>query len=129
MRLGRRWIWKAPNGIYKDEIDFILTNDKRLCTNIKFLNHFELSTDHRMITTNLIIQVNNHRPNKINNGKNKCGKKVINIEDFTEKIAAQTLKIKFNFKELQIQQMYDELEKIIKKSKEEACHSQIIKNE
>lgn len=44
----RRWTWQSPNGQYKNEIDFILSNQPKIFQNIGTLN-LNYPSDHRPI--------------------------------------------------------------------------------
>lgn len=49
----RKWTWKSPDGRTKNEIDFILSNNKNICTNISVLNQFDTGSDHRLVRATL----------------------------------------------------------------------------
>ncbi|XP_050677287.1 craniofacial development protein 2-like [Leptidea sinapis] len=50
---NKKWTWVSPNGNYKNEIDFIMTNKARCFSNIHVLNNFNFNTDHRMVRASL----------------------------------------------------------------------------
>ncbi|GBP37017.1 Craniofacial development protein 2 [Eumeta japonica] len=45
---NQKWTWRSPNGLYKNEIDYILTNQPRSFTNLEILN-LNYPSDHRTI--------------------------------------------------------------------------------
>lgn len=47
--IQRKWTWKSPDGKTKNEIDFILTNKKKYCTDVTVLNRFDTGSDHRLV--------------------------------------------------------------------------------
>lgn len=50
---SKKWTWVSPNGKHKNEIDFILTNNRRLFKDVTTVNQLNFQTDHRMIRTKL----------------------------------------------------------------------------
>ena len=47
-KVSRKWTWKGPNGI-KNEIDFILSNNKNVIQDVSVLHHFNTGSDHRLV--------------------------------------------------------------------------------
>jgi exonuclease III len=50
----RRWTWQSPNGQYKNEIDFILSNRPHLFQNIETLS-INFSSDHRPLRAKILL--------------------------------------------------------------------------
>lgn len=48
-RLGKRWTWISPDGLFKNEIDYIATNNTKVFQNVSILNQFDFNTNHRMV--------------------------------------------------------------------------------
>ncbi|KAJ2949787.1 hypothetical protein O0L34_g11101 [Tuta absoluta] len=46
---SRKWTWISPNGNYKNEIDFIMSNNIKVFKDVSVLNHFNFNSDHRMV--------------------------------------------------------------------------------
>ncbi|KMQ88480.1 rna-directed dna polymerase from mobile element jockey-like protein [Lasius niger] len=44
----RKWTQKSLNNMVKNEIDYILTNNKEICTDVNVLNRFNTGSDHRL---------------------------------------------------------------------------------
>lgn len=49
-----RWTWRSPNGEYKNEIDFILSNQPSMFQNIEVLN-INFTTDHRPVRATITL--------------------------------------------------------------------------
>lgn len=49
----RKWTWKSPDGKIRNEIDFILSNNRKICTNVSVLNRFDTNSDHRLVRASL----------------------------------------------------------------------------
>lgn len=47
-RQSKRWTWQSPNGQYRNEIDFILSNQYGIFQNIETLN-LNYNSDHRIV--------------------------------------------------------------------------------
>ena len=54
-RLHRRWTWISPNGVTKNEIDYILTDKQQTFTVVSVINSFNTGSDHRMIRSSMTI--------------------------------------------------------------------------
>ena len=71
-RLHRRWTWISPNGVTKNEIDYILTDKPQTFTDVSVINSFNTGSDHRMIRGSMTINTRLERarlikrPNKAN---------------------------------------------------------------
>lgn len=46
-----RWTWTSPDSSYRNEMDYIATNNKEASQNLNILNQFNLNTYHRMVKT------------------------------------------------------------------------------
>lgn len=56
-----KWTWISPDGIVKNEIDFIITDRKYTIQDVEVLNKFSAGSDHRMIRTKVIFNVKMER--------------------------------------------------------------------
>ncbi|KAL0841626.1 hypothetical protein ABMA28_015281 [Loxostege sticticalis] len=45
----RKWTWISPDGKYKNEIDFVITNMSQHLSNVEVINQLNFSTNHRMV--------------------------------------------------------------------------------
>lgn len=65
---NKKWTWISPNGNYRNEIDFILSNKPKCFSNTHVLNQFNFNTDHRMVRASLkTLPVKKSRRNYKNN--------------------------------------------------------------
>lgn len=55
--LKRRWSKDSPNGITKNGIDFIITNDKTICQVVTFVNQFDNNSNHRLVRATITINI------------------------------------------------------------------------
>lgn len=76
-RNNRKWTWISPNGAYKNEIDYILSNNREIVMNTEVINQLEFETDHRMIRSTISINKDEHR-------KQKYGQKLIAFQKAKE---------------------------------------------
>ena len=51
----RKWTWRSPNGSVKNEIDYILTNNRHICSDVTVLNRFDTGSDHRLVRAKITI--------------------------------------------------------------------------
>lgn len=52
-KLRNKWTWISPNGLYKNEIDFIMTNNRKIFKDVSVIHNLNFNTDHRMIRATL----------------------------------------------------------------------------
>lgn len=45
----RKWTWKSPGDTVRNKIDYILSSDKDICTDVSVLNRFNSGSDHRLV--------------------------------------------------------------------------------
>lgn len=45
----RKWTWRSSEGRVKNEIDFIMTDKKRIFRDVSVINRFNIGSDHRMV--------------------------------------------------------------------------------
>lgn len=44
----RKWTWRSPDGKTKNELDFILSDNRKISTDVTVLNQFDINSDHRL---------------------------------------------------------------------------------
>lgn len=52
----RRWTWVSPNGEVYNEIDFIISNKKKIFTDVEVLKDVTVRSDHRPVRAKIIIR-------------------------------------------------------------------------
>lgn len=55
-RNSRKWTWISPDQNTKNEIDFILSYNPKVITNLEVLNRINFPSDHRMVRCSLNLQ-------------------------------------------------------------------------
>ena len=48
-KAGRRWTWRSPDGHTKNEIDYIMTDQPSMVTDITVINRINIGSDHIMV--------------------------------------------------------------------------------
>lgn len=66
----RKWTWASPDGITKNEIDFIISNTKNLVQDVTVLNRFSVGSDHRAVRAKISVNVRKERTKLV--GKTVC---------------------------------------------------------
>ncbi|CAH2086443.1 unnamed protein product [Euphydryas editha] len=117
-RNSRKWTWISPDQNTKNEIDFILSYDPKVITNLEVLNGINFPSDHRMVRCSMII----HTP-KVNRksftAPNNTLKSTKERENYLKKLkdnATKLYEITKNTKN--IQALSNALEKTISNSLE-----------
>jgi endonuclease/exonuclease/phosphatase family metal-dependent hydrolase len=60
-REHRKWTWMSPDGVTKNEIDFIMSTRKHIFNNVSVINTFKTGSDHRLVRGILNICVKRER--------------------------------------------------------------------
>ena len=53
----RKWTWMSPDGSTRNEIDFIITNEKRIFNDVSVIHRVKTGSDHRIVRGTLDINV------------------------------------------------------------------------
>ena len=56
-----KWTWKHPNGIHKNEYDYIATDRKDIVQDVTVLNRFSTGSDHRIVRASLSFNIKKER--------------------------------------------------------------------
>ena len=51
----RRWTWRSPDAVTKNEIDFIMTDNRHIFRDVSVINRFNTGSDHRLLRGTLNI--------------------------------------------------------------------------
>ncbi|CAK1555912.1 unnamed protein product [Leptosia nina] len=107
---NRRWTWKSPNGSYRNEIDFILSNQINIFQNIETIN-LNYPSDHRPLRAT--IQLKKQKKSRANYTKNhKIVLKSENaISKYKEILSTKLLNVETT--DMSVQTYYDNLINII----------------
>ncbi|XP_073960723.1 uncharacterized protein [Choristoneura fumiferana] len=57
----RKWTWRHPDGIHKNEYDYILSNRRDFVHDVSVLNNFTTGSDHRLVRATLAIDLKTER--------------------------------------------------------------------
>ena len=52
---NRYWAWEAPGGVTKNQIDFILSSDRKIVQNCEVITKVDIGSDHRMVRARVEI--------------------------------------------------------------------------
>ena len=52
---NRYWTWEAPVGVAKNQIDFILSSDRKLVRNCEVITKVDIGSDHRIVRARVEI--------------------------------------------------------------------------
>ncbi|CAH2085157.1 unnamed protein product [Euphydryas editha] len=107
-RSGRKWTWQSPNGQYKNEIDYVLSNQPKYFQNLEILN-INYPSDHRMIRSTLKLS----EPKKSRKNFNIKNCKILSneeeIKQFKSKLCQHIVKIETSKETDTIQESYDKI--------------------
>lgn len=98
-RSGNRWTWVSPDGKYKNEIDYILSNRITYFNDCRVINNLNFNSNHRALRAKLELKSSKRRPFKAR-PKNKdmlLGTKLKeNLKDFIENTKELNTQVKYN---------------------------------
>ena len=66
---NRYWTWEAPGGVTKNQIDFILSSDRKTVRNCVVITKVDIGSDHRMVRARVEIGKKLMRPKRIQKQK------------------------------------------------------------
>ncbi|KAG7308870.1 hypothetical protein JYU34_006132 [Plutella xylostella] len=69
-RASRKWTWISPDGRTKNQIDYILSSDKHIVTNVDVLSQFKTGSDHRLVRATLIYNLEKEREKMVRGNLN-----------------------------------------------------------
>ena len=49
------WTWEAPGGVTKNQIDFILSSDRKIVRNCEVITKVDIGSEHRMVRARVEI--------------------------------------------------------------------------
>jgi len=92
---NRKWTWKSPNGLVKNEIDYILSN-RNVVKNVETIQRVNIGSDHRMVRSKIRLDTKLERSRMVRSGKPK-----INLEALTSRAEEFQLKLQNRFESLE----------------------------
>jgi hypothetical protein len=57
----KKWTWKSPDGNTLNEIDYVLSNRREICSDVSVLNQFDTGSDHRLVRACLKLDLQSER--------------------------------------------------------------------
>lgn len=81
----RRWTWISSDGNTKNEIDFIITDRKRLVQDVTVLNRVSVGSDHRMVRATIMVNLRRERKT-LTKASNKKWTAVTNHDEYQRTI-------------------------------------------
>lgn len=49
----RKWTWQSPDGVIKNEINYIICNQRSICRDVSVINKLHTGSDHRLFYLDL----------------------------------------------------------------------------
>ena len=65
-KAGRRWTWRSPDGNTKNEIDYIMTDNPSMVTDVTVINRVNIGSDHRMVMCSITLNTRAERRKLLN---------------------------------------------------------------
>ena len=65
-KAGRRWTWISPDGNTKNEIDYIMTDNPSMVTDVTVINRVNIGSDHRMVMGSITLNTRAERRKLLN---------------------------------------------------------------
>lgn len=108
-RTSNRWTWISPDGRYKNEIDYILTNRPKLFDNCGNIANLNFNSNHRMLRTclNISSALKPSRPFKVKTSIPHNNVRIATIKENLNSVTESSLE------HLSIQQKYNVIHEIL----------------
>lgn len=109
----RKWTWSSPDGTYKNEIDFILSNKEYYFNDVSVINNLNFNTNHRMVRATIKSKIKKKSRSKYQtstpylteiNQSVIVSKLISKVENFYTETKFLSLQDKYNFLEKSIQE-------------------------
>ncbi|CAK1585938.1 unnamed protein product [Parnassius mnemosyne] len=108
-----KWTWISPDGSYKNEIDYIITNYPRAFTDTTVISNLNFNTNHRMVRCSLRkfqtkISRNHIKNNMIKLPSQPCLMKCNPFKETNEHITSDEIEttLKYDILENELQSLY-----------------------
>ncbi|CAG4955827.1 unnamed protein product [Colias eurytheme] len=116
---NQRWTWRSPNGNYKNEIDYVLSNQPNIFQNIEVLN-LNYPSDHRAIRATISITKQKKKRTAFNNNRYSSLKTEQEIISYKQNISSQLQDLHKCQEQTSVQAFYNTLTKTITQSLQDA---------
>ena len=83
--LQRKWTWISPDKNVKNEIDFILSNNRKICKDVSVINRVHTGSDHRLVRAHVKINIKLERNKLIKQQRYPVNKELIENKDQYQK--------------------------------------------
>lgn len=95
---NRKWTWRSPNGITKNEIDYILTNKRHIFLDTEVIQKVGIGSDHRLVRSTIRLDTNLERSKMIKKSLAK-----VDLAKLTTKKAEFQIELRNKFEGLEIE--------------------------
>ena len=106
-KAGRRWTWRSPDGHTKNEIDYIMTDQPSMVTDVTVINRNNIGIDHMMVMGSITLNTRAERRKLLN----KNTRKRVDTQMIGTKNNTFQLKLKNSFTALEEHDDMDSLNK------------------
>ena len=65
-KAGSRWTWRSPDGHTKNEIDYIMTDEPSMVTEVTVINRINIGSDHTMVMGSIKLNTRLERRKLLN---------------------------------------------------------------
>ncbi|XP_044759008.1 craniofacial development protein 2-like [Coccinella septempunctata] len=117
-KLNRRWTWKSPDGRTKNEIDYIITDNKNTVKDVSVLNKFFTGSDHRIVRAKIVLNLKKERRNMITKSERNPWRPPTDIDGFQGNISNL---LEDSEREENIEELNDAIVKALSASQEKYC--------
>lgn len=81
---NRKWTWASPDGVTRNEIDYILSNRKETVQDVSVLNKFSVGSDHRAVRGKVVINVKRERARLVTKKRQRKWTPPENLSEYTK---------------------------------------------
>lgn len=119
----RNWTWSSPDGVTKNEIDFIISNRRGIVQDVAVLNRCTIGSDHRMVRAKVVIDTKRERRKLVKKATGNAWNSIGNEDRYRQLITENIQSLEGVVESMDIEEVNQGILQAIQ-SAEQNCRSQ-----
>ncbi|XP_071646707.1 craniofacial development protein 2-like [Temnothorax longispinosus] len=120
----RKLTWRSPDSTIKNEIDYVLATDKRICADVSTLNRFDTGSDHRLVRAKVLVDTRLERKRLMNKKVRPTLAELRGKEEEYKTTLEQKLKPTEKLQELELNALSTQITNSIRSAVRKVCSLQ-----
>ena len=115
-RTSRKRMWRSPNGLVTNEIDYILTNKKSITKNVEVIQRVNVGSDHWLVRGTIKTNTGIERNRRMRPGKSKVNIDLLLLKEEFRLELQNCLEVLREEREEDLEEMVSKITNAIKES-------------